>query len=213
MHLCHVYHASQQHQASYVMLIYGMWLQVAIEEVQQGLLERHSVLVERFRDLNTNIREDVRALARLWQLQVKMQSVGPGAYDQRLGRVVKARGLLEEQLRQRLVLLEGYSRISNMIEIEVEMNTSVRSPATVHVWNILLTAWKVWHDLLHLPAWLVCWFFCWVLQFPSVRVCIILLYISCDEKVTSLCIPQYDSAVRRKAAVRKLLKLVSFQST
>ena len=56
-----------------------------------------------------------------------MQSVGAGnAYDERLGRVVKARGLLEEQLRQRLVLLEGYSRISSMIEIEVEMNTSVR---------------------------------------------------------------------------------------
>jgi stage V sporulation protein SpoVS len=62
------------------------------------------------------------------RMQVKMQSVGAGAYDQRLGTVVKARGLLEEQLRQRLVLLEGYSRISSMIEIEVEMNTSVRLP-------------------------------------------------------------------------------------
>lgn len=54
-----------------------------------------------------------------------MQSVGAGAYDQRLTRVISARGLLEDQLKQRLVLLEGYSRISSMIEIEVEMNTSV----------------------------------------------------------------------------------------
>jgi hypothetical protein len=60
-------------------------------------------------------------------VQVKMQSVGAGAYDQRVGRVVKARGLLEGQLKQRLVLLGGYSRISSMIEIEVEMNSAVRS--------------------------------------------------------------------------------------
>lgn len=58
-------------------------------------------------------------------LQVKMQSVG-GSYDARLGRVMSARGLLEGQIQQQLVLLEGYSRIASMIEIEVEMNTSVR---------------------------------------------------------------------------------------
>lgn len=54
-----------------------------------------------------------------------MQSVG-GSYDARLGRVISARGLLEGQIQQQLVLLEGYSRIASMIEIEVEMNTSVR---------------------------------------------------------------------------------------
>ena len=43
---------------------------MAIEEVQQGLLERHTVLVDRSRDLNASIKEDVRSLARLWQLQV-----------------------------------------------------------------------------------------------------------------------------------------------
>lgn len=51
-----------------------VWLQVAIEEVQQGLLERHTVLVDRSRDLNSNIKEDVRSLARLWQLQVRPPS-------------------------------------------------------------------------------------------------------------------------------------------
>jgi len=56
-----------------------------------------------------------------------MQSVG-GSYDARLGRVISARGLLEGQIQQQLVLLEGYSRIASMIEIEVEMNSSVRAP-------------------------------------------------------------------------------------
>ena len=75
-------------------------------------------------------------------MQVKMQSVGAGnAYDERLGRVVRARGLLEEQLRQRLVLLEGYSRISSMIEIEVEMNTSVR--ATCYLMCICVSLQRV----------------------------------------------------------------------
>jgi stage V sporulation protein SpoVS len=71
-------------------------------------------------------------------VQVKMQSVGAGAYDQRVGRVVKARGLLEGQLKQRLVLLEGYSRISSMIEIEVEMNSAVRSSDSLFQTSLLL---------------------------------------------------------------------------
>lgn len=58
-----------------------------------------------------------------------MQSVG-GSYDARLSRVISARGLLEGQIQQQLVLLEGYSRIASMIEIEVEMNTSVRPRTT-----------------------------------------------------------------------------------
>lgn len=76
-------------------------------------------------------RADARVLCRVRVadgpavLQVKMQSVG-GSYDARLGRVISARGLLEGQIQQQLVLLDGYSRIASMIEIEVEMNTSVR---------------------------------------------------------------------------------------
>eukprot|EP00892_Ulva_mutabilis_P001097 jgi/Ulvmu1/10989/UM007_0169.1 len=97
---------------------------VAVEEVQQGLLQQYATLTDKARKLSIATKDGIRSLARLWQLQVKMQSVG-GSYDARLGRVISARGLLEGQVQQQLVLLEGYSRIASMIEIEVEMNTSV----------------------------------------------------------------------------------------
>jgi hypothetical protein len=74
--------------------------------------------------------EDVRTLARLCQLQVKMQSVdaaGAGtAYEARIGRVVAVAGSIEERLAKRLELLDGYARVMNMIEIEVEMDMQVR---------------------------------------------------------------------------------------
>lgn len=95
-----------------------------MEEVQQGLLRQHSELMVKSRALNSSIADDVRSTARLWQLQAKMESVG-SSYDARLARVVAARGTLQEQLRKRLSLLEGYSRVASMIEIEVEMNTEV----------------------------------------------------------------------------------------
>lgn len=71
-----------------------------------------------------SIEDDVRSLARLWQLQAKMQSVG-STYSERLSQVAQARSRVQEQLCKRLELLEGYSRIGSMIEIEVEMSTEV----------------------------------------------------------------------------------------
>jgi hypothetical protein len=71
-----------------------------------------------------SIEDDVRSLARLWQLQAKMQSVG-STYSERLSHVAQARSRVQEQLCKRLELLEGYSRIGSMIEIEVEMSTEV----------------------------------------------------------------------------------------
>ena len=53
----------------------------------------------------------MRTLARLWQLQVKMQSVGGGntsAYEARIERVAAARASLEQRLAKRLELLDGY---------------------------------------------------------------------------------------------------------
>jgi division protein CdvB (Snf7/Vps24/ESCRT-III family) len=99
-------------------------MQMAVEEMQQQLLRQHSELMNKARALNSTIADDVRSLARLWQLQAKMESVG-SAYDTRLARVGAARCLLQEQLCKRLALLEGYSRVASMIEIEVEMNTEV----------------------------------------------------------------------------------------
>jgi hypothetical protein len=59
-----------------------------------------------------------------------MQSVdaaGAGsAYEARIGRVVAVAGSIEERLAKRLELLDGYARVMNMIEIEVEMDMQVR---------------------------------------------------------------------------------------
>ena len=63
--------------------------------------------------------DDVRTLARLWQLQNKMEAVGAaGAYDVRAERVAAARATVEGRLCKRLELLDGFARIVNMIEIE-----------------------------------------------------------------------------------------------
>jgi hypothetical protein len=70
----------------------------------------------------------VRTLARLWQLQSKMQTVGGEqgtAYEARIERVCAVAGGIEERLAKRLELLDGYARVMNMIEIEVEMDMQV----------------------------------------------------------------------------------------
>jgi hypothetical protein len=99
-------------------------VQVANAEIQQQLLQQHSNLMSKARALMASIEDDVRSLARLWQLQAKMQSVG-STYSERLSQVAQARSRVQEQLCKRLELLEGYSRIGSMIEIEVEMSTEV----------------------------------------------------------------------------------------
>jgi hypothetical protein len=72
--------------------------------------------------------EDVRTLARLWQLQAKMNTVDSGqgsTYEARIERVTAVAAGIEERLAKRLELLDGYARVMNMIEIEVEMDTQV----------------------------------------------------------------------------------------
>lgn len=64
----------------------------------------------------------MRTLARLYQLQNKMEAVGhAGAYDARLERVLAARGAVEERLLKRLDLIDGFARVVNMIEIEASL--------------------------------------------------------------------------------------------
>lgn len=71
--------------------------------------------------------DDVHTLARLWQLQQKMQSVdgSTSSYEARMGRVAAAVAGIEQRLSKRLELLDGYARVMNMIEIEVEMDMQV----------------------------------------------------------------------------------------
>lgn len=72
--------------------------------------------------------EDVRTLARLWQLQAKMHTVDGGegsTYEARIERVAAVAAGIEQRLAKRLELLDGYARVMNMIEIEVEMDMQV----------------------------------------------------------------------------------------
>lgn len=70
--------------------------------------------------------DDVRVLARLWQLQAKMSAVAAGGeYAARSERVEEARVAIERRLAKRIELIDAYARVLNMIEIEVEMETEV----------------------------------------------------------------------------------------
>ncbi|KXZ51879.1 hypothetical protein GPECTOR_11g314 [Gonium pectorale] len=129
---------------------------VRVEYVRQQLLGQYNALTAKASAALTESAEDVRFLARLWQLQNKMEAVSaapltaaatagtaPGvssaggsvaaggsggaaaAYEARIGRVSRARANIEERLARRIELLDGYSRVMNMIEIEVEMDIEV----------------------------------------------------------------------------------------
>ncbi|WIA17196.1 hypothetical protein OEZ85_014079 [Tetradesmus obliquus] len=104
---------------------------VKLDGIRQQLLAQHAGLDSKVKATMQEAAEDVRTLARLCQLQVKMQSVDAGsgaagsAYEARIGRVVAVASSIEERLSKRLELLDGYARVMNMIEIEVEMDMQV----------------------------------------------------------------------------------------
>lgn len=100
---------------------------VEIQATRQKLLGQHTGLEKRINELVDESVEDVRTLARLWQLQNKMGAVSAGetAYSARLERVAAAKSAIELRVSKRLELLDSYARVINMIEIEVEMETEV----------------------------------------------------------------------------------------
>lgn len=100
---------------------------VAVQVMRQKLLGQHVVLERRVAQLVQETEEDVRTLARLWQLQNKMgaASGGDATYAARLERVAAARAATEMRLGKRLEAVDAYARVLNMIEIEVEMETEV----------------------------------------------------------------------------------------
>lgn len=100
---------------------------VKVESRRQELLSQHAVLAEKVATVMKGVEEDIRTLAKLWQLQNKMESANDsnGNYGARIGRVEIARVNIEERLAKRLELLDGYSKVINMIEIEVEIDTEV----------------------------------------------------------------------------------------
>ena len=98
-----------------------------IQATRQKLLGQHTALQKRMTALVKECEEDVRVLARLWQLQAKMGAVGGGSntYDARLTRVSEARVGIEGRLRKRVEMVDAYSQVISMIEIEVEIETQV----------------------------------------------------------------------------------------
>lgn len=116
---------------------------VSVEYMRQRLLGQYAQLASKVETVLVESSEDVRVLARLWQLQNKMQSVssagaagaglsssaaaagttalaaGGSTYGARMERVAAARANIEERLSKKLQLLDGYARVMNMIEIEV----------------------------------------------------------------------------------------------
>ncbi|GAX72803.1 hypothetical protein CEUSTIGMA_g258.t1 [Chlamydomonas eustigma] len=100
---------------------------VSLEYIRQQLLGQYAGLVNKSDNVTKEALEEVRVLARLWQLQTKMESVGntASAYEARIKKVTMARESIEARLKLKLDLLDGYSRVMNMIEIEVEMDIAV----------------------------------------------------------------------------------------
>jgi len=96
-----------------------------IQATRQKLLSQHTSLEKRCSDLVKEGEEDVRVLARLWQLQAKMGAVGGTTYDARMERVSEARLSIESRLGKRIEMVDAYAKVISMIEIEVEMETQV----------------------------------------------------------------------------------------
>lgn len=66
--------------------------------MRQQLLGQYAMLSNKAEGVSREANEDVRVLARLWQLQTKMESVGQTAsrgYEARINRVASARQNIE----------------------------------------------------------------------------------------------------------------------
>ncbi|KAI5055662.1 hypothetical protein GOP47_0029183 [Adiantum capillus-veneris] len=93
--------------------------------VRQELLAQYEVLQARLQELTQGATEEVRMLARMCQLQNKMEAVQEATYSARMERVCSAREGLDQRLASRLELIDNYAKVSSMIEIEVEMDLDV----------------------------------------------------------------------------------------
>jgi len=95
--------------------------------VRQELLKQHAVTQRKLDDLGELCEQDVRLVARLRQLQNKMEAVATsGLYSMRIERVNRAREGVEEQLVKRIELMAGFAKVAAMIEIEVELDVDVQ---------------------------------------------------------------------------------------
>jgi hypothetical protein len=99
---------------------------LGIQETRQSLLQEHVRLTTNIQEVINETSEDIRMLARLWQLLNKMNSIdNKSAYATRIERVVEAKDAVEERLTGRVGILSEYTRVCAMVEVEVEMETEI----------------------------------------------------------------------------------------
>lgn len=99
---------------------------LGIQETRQRLLQEHVRLTANIQQLLYETSSDIRTLARLWQLLNKMGSIdNSNAYVSRIERVVSAKDATEERLEARISMMNEYTKVLSMIEIEVEMETEI----------------------------------------------------------------------------------------
>ena len=99
---------------------------LVIQETRQRLLQEHVRLTANVKQLLQETSSDIRTLARLWQLLNKMGSIdNTNAYVSRMERVVNAKDATEERLGARISMMNEYTKVLSMIEIEVEMETEI----------------------------------------------------------------------------------------
>ncbi|EFJ14898.1 hypothetical protein SELMODRAFT_445727 [Selaginella moellendorffii] len=98
--------------------------------LRQELLSQYEMLQSRLQQLTDASVQEVVRLARMCQLENKMESVGQDMYSARIDRVRKAREGIDERLRAQLELIDNYAKIAAMIEIEVEMDMDVIAAET-----------------------------------------------------------------------------------
>ena len=99
---------------------------LGIQETRQRLLQEHVRLTANVKQLLQETSSDIRILARIWQLLNKMGSIdNSNAYESRIERVVKAKDATEERLEARISMMNEYTKVLSMIEIEVEMETEI----------------------------------------------------------------------------------------
>jgi len=98
---------------------------VELQGARQALLGEHERLTRTLRTLVKECVDEVRILARLFQLQKKMESVDESLYGERMQRVQAAVDGIDARLEARLELIDRHAKVAAMIEIEVEMNQDV----------------------------------------------------------------------------------------
>ena len=95
-------------------------------EFRQQFLGQYDIIKGKLDDLLVSMNEDIQLLSRLWSLHHKIEALGTsGSYDARLQKILASATTLEDRVGAKMQLVEGYSRVSHMIEIEIELDADI----------------------------------------------------------------------------------------